>query len=296
MKNILFLSLFIFVLQSCEEPIEKADAYGNFEATETLVSAEATGKLLTFNVTEGQTIEAGQRIGLIDTTQLHLKKLQLKAGIETVSTKTQNTDAQVAVLAEQKRNLIRERDRVKALLKDKAATPKQLDDINGQIEVVDKQIVATQDQTSTVNKGILGEIAPIKAQIRQIEDQLKKSYLYNPIKGTVMSKLAEPYEIVAMGSPLYKIANLEELTLRAYVVGSQLPQIKIGQQVTVLIDETAETNQALEGTISWISDKAEFTPKIVQTKEERVNLVYAIKVKVKNDGRLKIGMPAEVEF
>ena len=292
-----FFSSSLLLLFSCEESIEKADAYGNFEATETLISAEAKGKLLLFKVEEGQQLQAGQYIGLIDTVQLHLQRQQLKSRIGAVSSKTQDAQPQIDIFKEQKRNLIRERERVKALLADKAATPKQLDDIEGQIEVVDKQIAAAEKQTNTANKGILGEISPIRASIQQLNDQIRRSYIFNPINGTVLTKLVEPNEIVTVGTPLYKIANLDYLNLRAYITGQQLPHIKIGQEVEVLIDESATTNQSLKGNIVWIANKAEFTPKIVQTKEERVNLVYAIKIKVKNEaGLLKIGMPAEVNL
>lgn len=288
--------LIITVLSACEAPEETADAYGNFEARELLVSAETSGKIIQLDVEEGQRLEKGQLVAIIDTTQLHLKKLQLQASIQTVSGKTQDAQPQIEVLQEQKKNLLREKKRVEALLEDKAATPKQLDDILGQIDVVEKQIAATEAQNQTFNKGLLGEIDPIRIQIAQIEDQLDKSYVHNPIGGTVLLKMAEPSEFTGAGKPLYKIANLEELELRAYVSGAQLPHVQIGETVEVYIDEDENENKQYSGTVSWISSQAEFTPKIVQTKEERVNLVYAVKIKVKNDGALKIGMPGEVIF
>lgn len=295
MQNYLFLLCLISTF-ACQTPEESADAYGNFEAKEIIVSSEANGKIIWLDIEEGKILKKDQLIGIIDTTQLYLKKLQLLASIKTVKGKTQNVKPRIKVLEEQKRNLLREQKRITALLKDKAATPKQLDDITGQIEVVEREIAATLDQNKTLNQGILGELDPIKVQIQQIEDQIAKSYLHNPINGRVLTKYSEAHEMTSVGKPLYKIADLREMTLRAYISGVQLPQVKIGQDVQILIDEDENNNQSFAGTITWIADQAEFTPKIVQTKEERVNLVYAIKVKVINNGSLKIGMPGEVIF
>lgn len=286
----------LLLLVACNNGENGSDAYGNFEATEVLVPAEATGKILQLQLEEGSRLEKGQVVGLIDTTQLYLKKMQLQAGIRSVSRKTRSAQPDIAVLEEQRRNLLREKARVEALLQDKAATPKQLDDLTGQIEVVDKQIAAARQNVGTLNEGILAEIDPLEVQIRQIDDQLRKSYIVNPIDGTVLLKLAEPNEFAAAGKPLYKVADLDRMILRAYVSGEQLPHVRIGQEVSVLIDESDDANRSLPGAVTWISDQAEFTPKIVQTKEERVNLVYAIKVAVKNDGSIKIGMPGEVVF
>ena len=296
MKNTLLLILMLFAFLGCEEQNDLADAYGNFEARELIVSAEANGKILQLDIQEGQQLQANQLVGFLDTTQLHLKKQQLLASIRTISGKQQDVEPQIEVYNSSKENLLREKNRIEALLKDKAATPKQLDDINSQIEVIDQQIEAARAQNKTFNRGLLGETDPIRIQIAQIEDQIKKSYIINPIKGTVLLKLAENSEFVNMGKPLYKIADLSEMELRIFVSGAQLHNMKLGQEVAVFIDEDEESNRQLSGTISWISDKAEFTPKIVQTKEERVNLVYAVKVSVENDGSLKIGMPGEVRF
>lgn len=297
MKMNIFILLSIFTgLYACREQLDTADAYGNFEAREVIVSAEANGKIIQLDIEEGQVLEAGRLVGIIDTIQLHLKKLQLLAGIQMVSGKTQDIQPQIDVLEEQKQNLLREKGRIEALLKDDAATPKQLDDIKGQIVVVERQIKASKAQNRTFNRGLLGEIDPLRVQIRQLEDQISKCYIRNPFKGTVLLQLAEESEITATGRPLYKIARLEDMYLRVYVNGAQLPHIEIGQEVTVFIDENEKENRSMSGTISWISGKAEFTPKIVQTKEERVNLVYAVKIKVKNDGSLKIGMPGEAVF
>jgi len=290
----LFLITSILGFTACEPETNGADAYGNFEAREFIVSSEANGKILHLDVEEGQTLKEGQLIALIDTFPLHLQKQHLLASIRTISVKTQDAQPQIEVFEKQKANLLREKKRVKALLADKAATPKQLDDIKGQIDVVDKQIAAAREQTSTLNRGILGEIGPIRERIKQIDDQISRCYVYNPVDGTILLKLAEPSEMTAAGKPLYKIADLGEMELRAYISGAQLQEIKIGQDVEVRIDQGEESYRSLNGKVSWIASEAEFTPKTIQTKEERVNLVYAIKVKVPNDGSLKIGMPGEV--
>ena len=290
-------SLFmVFVFFSCEKSDSRADAYGNFEAIETIVSTESNGQLLMFKVEEGQRLKASEWVALVDTAQLHLQKLQLLATIKALPQKLREADSEMAVLEDQKRNLIRERDRTKNLLADKAATPKQLDDLNGEISVVEQRIKAAQRTVQVANRGILAEQEPLAAQINAIENQLRKCYIHNPINGTVMTKLAEPSEIVGFGTPLYKIANLDHLQLRAYASAVQIQNATIGQQVTVLIDAGEDSFRELPGEISWIANESEFTPKTIQTKEERVNLVYAFKVKVKNDGRLKVGMPGEVVF
>jgi HlyD family secretion protein len=294
-QYLIFTLLPLFLL-SCQEEENGADAYGNFEATEIWVPAEANGKILQLEVEEGEELQADQWVGLIDTTNLHLQRMQLLASMGSVRQKTQTADPEVEVLLEQKRNLEREQKRLKSLVENNAATPKQLDDIEGQIEVVEQQIRSTRNQINTVNRGILAELDPIEAQIRVLEHQIDKSHIINPIKGTVLQKTMEAHEFAAMGRPLYKIADLGVMTLRAYISGAQLPHVQIGQEVKVLIDQDEQSNRTLRGKVSWISDQAEFTPKMIQTKEERVHLVYAIKVEVPNDGRLKIGMPGEVLF
>jgi HlyD family secretion protein len=293
MKNLLILvSVSILLISGCSNDKQKSDAYGNFEAVETIVSSESSGKLYELNVEEGQLIEANKIVGYIDTSQLYLKKLQLAQQKNTTRTKFKNVSAQISVLQEQKRVAIREKERVERLIKDNAATGKQLDDINGSIDVINKQISSIDIQNSTTNEELKG----YDVQIQQVVDQLEKSNITNPVKGTVIMKFAEQGEIVNFGKPLYKIADISIMELRVYVSGAQLPEIKLGQKVKVLIDDGKAGYKTLEGEISWISSKAEFTPKIIQTKEERVNLVYAVKVKVANDGTLKIGMPGEIMF
>ena len=292
MKYLSFTILLALLFSGCSDKDRKSDAYGNFEATETIVSSESSGKLNEFNVEEGQIIEAGEVVGYIDTSQLHLKKLQLIQQKNTVRSRFSNTSAQVSVLNEQKQVALREKQRIENMLKDNAATGKQLDDINGNIDVINKQINSIQVQNSTTTEELKG----LDVQISQVEDQLTKSEIENPAKGTVILKFAEKGEIVNFGKPLYKIADITTMELRVYVSGAQLPEIKLGQKVKVLIDNGKKDFKTLEGEISWISSQAEFTPKIIQTKEERVNLVYAVKVRVSNDGTLKIGMPGEVMF
>lgn len=288
MKNIATLIILIGFI-SCNKDNEKADGYGNFEATEITISAEANGKLLSFNVEEGNQLEANTPIGLIDTTQLYLSKTQLIASQKTIASKSENVLSQNNVLQEQLKTALIEQKRIQNMFAEAAATQRQLDDINGKVNVLKQQMNSTKTQNAPIDN----EAKSVAVQIKKIEDQIEKSKIINPVKGTVLAKYAEPNEITAFGKPLYKIADISEMTLRVYVSETQLPQLKIGQKVTVKIDTENEMKN-YEGTVSWISSSAEFTPKIIQTKEERVNLVYAVKIKVKNDGALKIGMPAEM--
>lgn len=288
MKKIAIL-LTAIILISCNKNNEKADAYGNFEATEITVSSESNGKIEFLNVEEGAQLKKGSLVGLIDTLQLHYNREQLKASIETVQSKSTSVLSQINVLNEQLKTAKIEQTRIQNMYAENAATKRQIDEIDGKVKVIEKQISSVQTQ----NTPILNEIKSIKVQIEKLDDQIKKSKITNPVDGTVLTKYAEPSEITAFGKPLYKIANLNEMELRVYVTETQLAQIKIGQKVTVAIDADNDTKK-YEGNITWISAQAEFTPKVIQTKEERANLVYAVKVAVKNDGSLKIGMPAEV--
>ena len=277
----------------CASDDGNSDAYGNFEATEVLISSEAAGPLLTFDVSEGTVLAAGQTVGHVDTVQLALQRDQLRAGREAMLSRIDGVLAQIRVLEEQRRVATVELDRVKRLLESRAATEKQLDDLEGQIAVIDRQIASTRSQNATIRK----EIEAVDAQILQLEDRIRRSLIVNPVDGTVLVKHAEAYEQIGVGSPLYKIADLSTLFLRAYVSGDQLPGLSLGQAVTVLLDKDRTENQSLEGVISWIASDAEFTPKTIQTKEERVDLVYAFKVRVANpEGLIKIGMPGEVRF
>ncbi len=275
---------------------DTADAFGNFEATTIMVSAKGNGTLVHFEVNEGDVLQKNQRLGTIDTTQVHLEKLQLLARLEALDLKLQEAAPEIAILIEKKKNMTRERNRTANLVEKKAATQKQLDDLNGELDVVNQQINSTQQQISLANRSILSERKPIEAQIASLENRIKDYQINSPINGTVLNTFAEPFELVNIGSPLFKIANLDTLKLRAYTSALLLQNVKLNDAVTVLIDKGEDAYKELNGTIHWIASEAEFTPKSIETKEDRVNLVYAIDVLVKNDGTLKIGMPGEVKF
>jgi len=286
----LILIIMVMLTASCKKNI-KSDAYGNFEATETTISAEANGRILMLNIEEGSVLMQGDTVGLIDTTDLHLKRVQMVAQRSAIGSRHGNLDAQAQVYEQQKRNLEKDRNRISSLLAEQAATPKQLDDVEGAMAVAQRQIVAVKSQQSGLND----EVRAIEAQIAQIEQSIKRCYITNPVKGTVLSRLAETGEVTAFGKPLYRIADLSQMELRVYISGNMLSSIKTGDTAKVLIDGPDGIHE-LEGVITWVSPTAEFTPKIIQTRDERVNLVYAVKLKVPNDGSLKIAMPAEVNF
>jgi HlyD family secretion protein len=269
---------------------QRADGYGNFEATEITISAENNGKLLMFNVEEGNILKSNDFIGYIDTIPLALKKEQLLVSKNVISSKSKGVLSQISVLKAQLKTALISKNRIENLLKSNAGTQQQLDDINGKIDVIKQQIISVEIQ----NAPVVNELKSIDVQLLQLEDQLQKSMITNPINGTVLAKYAEPYEITSFGKPLYKIADLSLMQLRVYISETQLSSIKIGQEVTVKIDTNNKEMENFTGIISWIANEAEFTPKIIQTKEERVNLVYAVKIDVKNNGSLKIGMPAEM--
>ena len=286
---VLVLGVLTTTLLSCGNGKEKADGYGNFEATEITVSSENNGKLVAFNIEEGQTLKKETFVGYIDTIPLALKREQLAVAKATTISKSKGVLSQINVLKAQLATAKKNQQRIENMIKDHAATQKQLDDINGEINVINQQIISIETQ----NAPVVNELKSLDIQIKQVEDQLKKSMIINPIDGTILVKYAEPYEITSFGKPLYKIADLSTMELRVYISETQLPSIKIGQEVTVKIDDK-NTMKSYKGIVTWISSEAEFTPKIIQTKEERVALVYAVKIDVKNDGALKIGMPAEM--
>ncbi|MBA4166359.1 MAG: HlyD family efflux transporter periplasmic adaptor subunit [Chitinophagaceae bacterium] len=295
MKKIATVILFT-TIAACRQQENKYDASGTFEAVETIVSSEATGTIKELNIEEGQTLTAGQSVGYIDSVQLYLKKKQLQAQIRSVLSKKPDISLQTAALQEQLRQAQREQQRTSNLLTAGAATQKQLDDANTQIEVIKKQIAAQQSSLGITSKSINQETSPVAVEIQQLNDQLQKCRIVNPVNGTVLTKYAEVNEITAVGKPVYKIAALSSIILRAYFTGDQLARIKAGQQVNVFADASNNTYKTYQGTIEWISSSAEFTPKTIQTKNERANLVYAVKIRVKNDGFLKIGMYGEIKF
>ena len=290
-RNILIMITLMW-LSACKSNNNLSDAYGNFEAVQVTVSSESVGKIHFLNIDEGSQPDSGSIVALIDTTDLYLKKLQLQSQKKVVSVKKSSVSSQIEVQQQQKANLLVEKNRVTKLIAEKAATTKQLDDINGSLDLIDKQVSSIQTQKD----GIAEEMEVIDRQISQVNESIHKCYIHNPVTGTVLNKYAEAGEIAAPGRALYKIADLSTMELKVYVSGTQLPSVKQGQQVEVLIDVDKKTNRKLSGIVSWISPKAEFTPKIIQTKEERVNLVYGVKIRVANDGSLKIAMPAEVNF
>ena len=286
---ILGLGIIATTLFSCGNSNGKADGYGNFEATEITISAENNGRLLQFDINEGDLLKKEQFLGYIDTIPLDLKREQLEISKVVVSSKSRGVLSQINVLNSKLKNGNINKDRIESLIKDNAATQKQLDDIEGEIDVLQSQIKSIEIQ----NAPVVNELKSIDVQIRQIDDQIQKSKIINPLAGTVLTKYAEPNEITTFGKPLYKIADLSTMQLRVYVSETQLTNIKIGQEVAVKVDDNTSM-KSYKGTISWIASEAEFTPKIIQTKEERVALVYALKIDVANEGSLKIGMPAEM--
>ena len=283
-------------LAACNRGDGDFDATGTFEATEILVSSEANGKIMELNIEEGDRLDAGALIGYVDSTQLYLKKMQLSAGLRSVDIRKPDIRKQIAALEQQIATARTEQQRMENLVKAKAGNQKQVDDIVNNIKYLQQQLDA---QYSTLNKttgGADAEAEGILYQIMQLDDQLQKSRIVNPQAGTVLVKYAEPGEVTAAGKPLYKIADTDLLYLRAYITADQLSTLKQGQTVRVFADYGENDRREYPGTITWISDKSEFTPKGIQTKDERANLVYAIKIAVKNDGYLKIGQYGETVF
>jgi HlyD family secretion protein len=293
MKKLLFAAfLMTLFITSCSGDKDKPDAYGTFEATEVTVSSQSNGKILWLSVEEGQVIDSGILVGLIDTLDISLKKEQAREQQLATSTRKGDIETQIAVQEQNKENILIEKIRIEKLFKDGAATKKQLDDITASLNLVDKQIASIRSQYASLD----AQVRTFDKQVAQLDKSISDARIINPIKGTILTKYAEANEISVYGKPVYKIADLSNMQLRVYVSGAQLPYIKTGQQVEVRYDKDEKTNNRISGIVSWISPSAEFTPKTIQTKEERVNLVYAVKVMVKNDGALKIGMPGEIKF
>lgn len=283
-------------LTACTNEDSAFDATGTFEATEVIVSSEVSGKLLSFNLEEGQTLKAGEQVGKTDSTQLHLTKLQLLENQKAVLAGKPNIRTQIEATQKEIASAKLDRQRIENLVKGEVASQKQLDDINAKLDVLEARLAAQQNSLNTTTSTLNEQSNAINVQLLSIEDQLKKCTIINPIDGVVLTKYTEQNEITVPGKALYKIADMSSLILRAYISGSQLPIIKLGQPVSVLVDGPDDTYKTYSGTITWISEKAEFTPKTIQTKDERANLVYAIKINVKNDGYLKLGMYGEVKF
>lgn len=323
MKKYILLAA-IFALSSCNNSDDSYDASGTFEADELMVTAKANGTILQLNVEEGQQLRLNEKVGEIDPKNVQLQKEQVVASMDAIEQKTSSAlpqiqvlqsqisgqSANVSILQEQLQNAVRERNRTANLVAKDAATKKQLDDANGQIKVIQKQIIAAQSQLSVLqqqisttkenvsiqNRAILSERKPTEKKVEQIDEQLKNNTIESPISGMVLTKYLNQGEFASVGKPIFKMANLDIMTLKTFITGDQLPKLKVGQKVTVLIDAGEGKTKQLPGTVYWISSKAEFTPKTIQTKNERANLVYAVKIHVKNDGYLKIGMYGDVKF
>lgn len=281
---------------SCRKTDNDYDATGTFETTEVVVSAEGTGKILQLDVEEGTQLTENQVVGHIDSTQLYLRKLQLKANQQALQSRRPDVKKQIAALEQQIATAKTERKRVENLVKANASNTKQLDDVNAQIAVLEKQLAASKSTLETTNEGISGDNNALKIQVEQLDDQLKKCRITSPISGVVLVKYAEQGELATAGRAIFKIADTNNMILRAYVTGDLLTQLKIGQKVKVFADYGKKDSKEYEGTLNWISGKSEFTPKTIQTRDERANLVYAVKIAVKNDGLLKIGQYGNVKF
>jgi HlyD family secretion protein len=292
MKTRSLIIIAAVLLVGCKNKADKADAFGNFEATEVIISAETNGRILQFDPVEGVKVENGSMIALIDTTVLHLQKAEIDAGMKSVITRISSINAQNDILNQQIENLNVNISRIGKMLKDDAATQKQYDDLTGQVAVLQRQITANNTQKTSV----AAELSVNGSRKASVNEQIRRCTITSPLKGTVIEKYSEAGEITAAGKPLVKIADLSVIKLKVFVSGAQLGKIKTGQKCTVRIDNGEKGFSSFTGTISYISEKAEFTPKIIQTKEERVVLVYALNIDVINDGTLKSGMPGEAIF
>lgn len=292
MKRILYIAAAMLAV-SCgsEAPY---DAQGIFEATEIVVSSEAAGRILRFDVEEGMPVTSGAAVGAIDSLQLHLQRKQLAAQLAALIGSRPDIEAQAASLREQIAKQQTERARVQNMLRDGAATQKQLDDIEAQIRVLESQLTATLSTLGKNTATIDGNAAALEAQVAALDDRIAKCRIISPVSGTVLVKYAEAGELAAVGKPLMKIADLNDIYLRAYFTSDQLGRIRLGDKVRVVADFGGDERYDYEGRIAWIASESEFTPKTIQTKDSRANLVYAVKIAVENDGRLKIGLAGEV--
>lgn len=297
-KDLTFVSLIVMLLSfnACGNKEKEYDATGTFEATETTVYAEQGGALLSFNVQEGEEVALGQEVGIIDTTQIWLKIRQLSATKEVYASQKPDMQKQIAATRQQLAKAQQEQRRYKELVADGAAPTKMLDDANSQVSVLQKQLEAQVSSLSTTTRSLEKQIAATNVQVSQLVDQLRKCHVIAPIHGTVLEKYVERGEFVAMGKPLFKVADTENMFIRAYLTSLQLQQVKVGQKVTVFADYGDGQKKPYGGTVSWISSRSEFTPKTILTDDERADLVYAVKIAVKNDGYIKIGMYGEVKL
>lgn len=295
-KSNIFLAALTIMMVSCGKNEKEFDATGIFEATEVTVSAEGTGRLMAFDVTEGSKVETGQQVGLIDTIQLQLKARQLGATRQSIADQRPDTQAQIATTRQQLAQAQRELARANALFKDGAGTRKQLDDATSLVKVLQGQLEAQLSNLSNSTKSLNSQMSGAEIQRAQVLDQLQKCHIISPITGTILEKYAEKGEFATIGKPLFKVADIDNMFIRAYITSEQLARVKVGQSVTVFSDYGKDSRKSYQGRVAWISSRSEFTPKTILTDDERADLVYAVKIAVKNDGYLKIGMYGEVKL
>ena len=295
-KKSLTIAAMLLIVASCAERKGEYDASGVFETAEITVSAEGNGKITSFTIEEGDKVNAGDTLGCIDTVQLHLTKLQLEANIRAIGSGRYNVTNQIASLERQISKQKQELARFTKLAAAGAAGTKQTEDIQSQIEVLEKQLAAQKETLLNANSGVSGKVAALEAQVAQIDDQIRKCVIVSPANGTVLAKYAEEGELASPGRPLFKVADVDNIKLRAYITAVQLTELKLGQEMKVFADSGEKGRKEYDGTLVWISEVAEFTPKTIQTRDERANLVYPVKIAVKNDGLIKLGMYGEVKF
>ena len=296
MKSAVYLLGLAVLLFSCHNEDGEYDATGVFETTEVIVSAQGTGEIMRFDIDEGQTVDAEVELGYIDTVQLSLKKQELLANLEATDSRRYDVARQIASLREEIATQKREQQRYQNLVQAKAANQKQLDDINARLATLEKQLAAQTETLENGNRTVSGQVRMLEAQLAQVEDQIGKCRISSPINGTILSKYAEAGELASQGRALFKVGDIVNMYLRAYITADQLTELKIGQSVRVFADEGESRRREYAGTVSWISDKAEFTPKTIQTRDERANLVYAVKIQIQNDGFVKRGMYGEIKI
>lgn len=296
MKRSFAYPLLVLLAASCVEGNKAYDASGVFESTEVTVSAEGNGKILSLDIQEGDRLEAGQIVGCIDTVQLHLSEVQLEASRRAVGSGWLDISRQIAALESQIGKQRQELDRFTKLEKAGASNRKQVEDIQAQIETLERQLAAQEESLNSSNRNVSGQADALEAQIEQIRDRIRKCVITSPVAGTVLAKYSEAGEFAALGRALFKVADIDNIRLRAYITAEQLTALKLGQQVRVFADQGSSGRKEYAGTLIWISDKAEFTPKTIQTRDERANLVYAVKIAVENDGLIKLGMYGDIKF
>ena len=297
-KTLTYSSLLVLALAmtACGKGNKVYDASGVFESTEVTVSAEGNGKIMSLDLQEGDRLEAGAVVGCIDTVQLYLSKIQLEASRRAVGSGRLNISRQIAALKSQIAKQRQELDRFTKLEQAGASNRKQVDDIQAQLDILARQLAAQKESLQNTNSNVSGQADALEAQMAQLEDRIRKCVITSPVSGTVLAKYSEAGELAVQGRALFKVADLESIRLRAYITADQLTNVKLGQAVEVYADQGTSGRKEYDGTLIWISDKAEFTPKTIQTRDERANLVYAVKIAVKNDGLIKLGMYGEVKF